>query len=244
MLLNGIQQWREVDRKSTARHPAAVPKRSGPTTRPTPRAPTSKPASARRLGVDERRTQLVELGRRLFTERPYDALSIDEIARAAGISRGLLYHYFPSKRDFYVAVVGDAAQRLLETTKLRPGLAPPEQAVERIDAYLDFVEGNAGPFVTLLRGGVGTDREVAAIVDGTREALVTSVLDTLGVAERPVFRIAMRGWVGLVEAVSLEWIERRRIPRDTVRTLLLGTLRACFESALALDPSASLTLRA
>lgn len=201
--------------------------------------PTERTEGPRRLGVDERRAQLVTLGRRLFTEQPYDALSIDDIARAAGISKGLLYHYFPSKREFYVAVVGDAASQLLDTTKELPGLSPPEQAIRRIDAYLDFVEGNAGAFVTLLRSGVGTDREVAEIVDGTREALVTSVLTSLGVAERPIFRLAVRGWVGLVEAASLEWIERKQVSRGIVHSLLLHTLRASIESAIALDPAAS-----
>jgi AcrR family transcriptional regulator len=196
----------------------------------------------RRLGVDERRAQLITLGRRLFTEQSYDALSIDDIARAAGVSKGLLYHYFPSKRDFYVATVDDAAQQLLHITKHMPGLSPPEQAIKRVDAYLDFVEGNAGAFVTLLRSGVGTDREVAKVVDGTRDALVTSILDTIGASDRVVFRLALRSWVGLVEAASLEWIERREVPRHTVQMLMLQTLRGAIECARMLDPDAVLKI--
>ncbi len=58
-----------------------------------------------RLDVEERRKQLVALGNELFSKRTYDEVSIDELARAAGISKGLLYHYFPTKRDFYIATV-------------------------------------------------------------------------------------------------------------------------------------------
>lgn len=200
--------------------------------------PRAKSEPVRRLGVDERRAQLMDLGRRLFLEHPYDALSIDDIAREAGISKGLLYHYFPSKRHFYVATVEDAAAQLLETTKALPDLTPPEQAVRRIDAYLDFVETHAQAFVTLLRSGVGHDPEVTRVVDGTREAFVTSVLDTIGVADRPIYRLAMRGWVGLVEAASLEWAERKLASRAVVQSLLLHTLRATIESARSLDPDA------
>src|SRR5690242_4164925 len=66
-----------------------------------------------RLDVDERRAQLVALGLAEFGTRTYDDVSIDLIAQAAGISKGLLYHYFPTKRAFYVACVREAAARLL-----------------------------------------------------------------------------------------------------------------------------------
>ena len=67
----------------------------------------------RRLS-DERREELLRAGVELFSARSYDEVSIDEIAGAVGISRGLLYHYFPSKRDFYVAGLRRAADDLLK----------------------------------------------------------------------------------------------------------------------------------
>ncbi len=68
--------------------------------------------SRARLSLDERRQQLLDLGLELFSQRPFEDISVEDIADAAGISRGLLYHYFPSKRDFYVAVVRVAAAEL------------------------------------------------------------------------------------------------------------------------------------
>lgn len=197
----------------------------------------------RRLGVDARRAQLIALGRRLFVEHPYDVLSIDDIAKAAGISKGLLYHYFPSKRDFYVATVKDAAGQLLERTAERSELPPAEQAMHRIQRYLDFVEENAGAFVTLMRSGIGHDPEVARVVDGTRDALVSRILSNIGVGPRPAFRLALRSWVGLCEAASIEWVQSDvRMPRQVLAAFLLETLASCLDGARRIDPDAGFRL--
>src|SRR5689334_8130279 len=127
-----------------------------------------KKAPKARLGLDERRAQLLRLGRDLFSVRSYDDIQIDDIAAAAGISKGLLYHYFGSKRGFYVATVEEAAREILEATQLDPSLPPPEKARRSMEVYLDFVEQHAGAYLALLRGGIGTDPEVARIVDRTR----------------------------------------------------------------------------
>src|SRR5271170_6359642 len=87
-----------------------------------------------RLEVDARRAQLVTLGIDLFAARAYDEVSIDELARAAGVSKGLLYHYFPTKRDFYVATVQEAARQLIERTTGHDDRATPR---ERLRAGLD-----------------------------------------------------------------------------------------------------------
>src|SRR5580693_2928558 len=75
----------------------------------------------RRLSPDDRRAELLALGAAVFGQRPYDEVRIDEIAERAGVSRALMYHYFPDKRAFFAAVVTDEADRLYEATnQLRP----------------------------------------------------------------------------------------------------------------------------
>lgn len=220
-----------------------APLPSKPSSKRAAPAPAAALESPRRLGVDARRAQLIALGRRLFVEHPYDVLSIDDIAKAAGISKGLLYHYFPSKRDFYVATVKDAATQLLVNTAAGPELSPHEQATHRIERYLDFVEENGGAFVSLMRGGVGHDPEVASVVDGTRDALVTRILTDIGVGDRPRFRLVLRGWIGLVESASIEWLQQReRTPREVLIAFLLVTLAHCLESASSMDPGAGYRL--
>src|SRR5581483_10037140 len=178
--------------------------------------------SRTRLATDERRTQLLLLGRRLFHERAYDDLSVDEIAAAAGISKGLLYHYFPSKRRFYVETVRAAAQEMVDRTAPLQGLPAGEKLQRGLDAYLDYVEQNAAAYGKLLRSGIGADPEVAAIVEETRQALMRRILaQELGVARpRPALRLALRGWIGFVEAASLDWIDHRDVDRDAMRATL------------------------
>src|ERR1700679_3746375 len=119
--------------------PPAVRARSRKT-----RAPkvTAVRAPRARLEVDERRAQLVRLGIDLFAARSYDEVSIDELARAAGVSKGLLYHYFPTQRDFYIATVNDAARQLLALTETSPALPPVERLRASLDAYLDYVNAH------------------------------------------------------------------------------------------------------
>ena len=116
---------------------------AGPRRAPAPAPPARyrgiDMATARRarLSTDARREQLVALGVEMFSERPFDEVSIDDIAASAGISKGLLYHYFPSKRDFYVAVVRHSADEMQAVTETDPDLAP----LERLSTGLDKLPG-------------------------------------------------------------------------------------------------------
>jgi AcrR family transcriptional regulator len=189
-------------------------------------------ATARRarLSTDARREQLVALGVEMFSERPFDDVSIDDIAVGAGISKGLLYHYFPSKRDFYVAVVRHSADEMQAITEADPSLPPLDRLADALDRYLDYVATHARGFATVLRAGIGSDPEVAAIVEGVRAAMAQRIVDD--VAEpSPAVRIAVRGWVGFAEAASLEWLERGGVTREELRELLIRALTGALAAA-------------
>lgn len=179
-----------------------------------------------RLGTDERRSRLLALGLRIFNDRAYDEISIDDIAAAAGISKGLLYHYFSSKKEFYVETVRSAAAEMIARTEPPEDLPPEGRLQHALDAYLDYVEKNSKAFLTLMRSGVGVDDEVSAVMEQTRRALVQRILEKgLGQKEPPAkLRLALRAWIGFVEAASLEWLDRRDVDRETVRALLEGSL--------------------
>jgi AcrR family transcriptional regulator len=179
-----------------------------------------------RLDVEERRRRLVALGMELFSERTYDDVSIDELAQAAGISKGLLYHYFPTKRDFYVATVREAAQELLDRTATPKNMEPLDRLRAGLDAYLEYVSKHGKPYQALLRSGVGADAEVAGIVDGTRQAFGARLLEGAPVTERgPLVEIVLRGWVGFVEAATVQWLDhRRKVDRIALRDVLVRVL--------------------
>ena len=185
--------------------------------------------SRQRLQVDERRNQLLDLAITLFGGKSYEDISIDEFAKQGGISKGLLYHYFPSKRALYVAAVERAAEQLLEKTHVE-GRPPPHslEAVARgLDAYLAYVEEHASAYSFLLKSGIGSDAEVAELVEATRRAFAARVGAGLGLKETDAEgRILVRGWVGFVEATSLAWAMEPSIPRERLRDLILGAFAA------------------
>ena len=192
-----------------------------------------------RLDLDARRRQLVGIGLDLFSDRAYDEIAIDDIAAQAGISKGLLYHYFPSKRDFYVEVIREAARDLRERTEPDGTLPPIDRLSESLDAYLRHVEEHARGHATLLRGGIGSDPEVRAIVDENRAVFALRIIDAMveqGAEATPAVRLAVRGWIGFVEAVSLDWVERGEVTRPEVLALLVQTLGWAVTAAAAQRP--------
>jgi AcrR family transcriptional regulator len=160
-------------------------------------------------------------------------VSIDELARAAGISKGLLYHYFPTKRDFYVATVREAARDLLDRTFLPDTLEPLDRLEGGLDAFLDYVSEHGTAYISLLRSGIGADLEVARIVDETREAFRTRLVEGLPVDTRgAAIRLALRGWVGFVEAATIDWLSaKEEVSRESLRAFFVEALFAVVQIA-------------
>ena len=198
-----------------------------------------------RLQLDERRAQLLDIGLELFTELAYEDVSIDDIASAAGVSKGLLYHYFGSKKAFYVACVRVSADRMVESVRPDPDLPLSLKALTGLISYLDFVEARSTVFRQLLLGAGGSvDSEVAMIVSDTRRRLSEQILEGTGIdPARPIFRFAARTYVGAVEAASLAWLENpESIDRRVVVRSMLGALHALMSAAAELDPDAGVVV--
>src|SRR4051812_30299866 len=135
-------------------------------------APPARPRRRIRLDTDQRRAQLLELAKRAFSDRAYDDVSIDDLAKVASISKGLLYHYFPTKRDLYIAGLREISDELVEAIqRVSETLAPVERVRAGVDAYLDHIQRHSRAFVSLMRGGIGSDPEVAAVVESVRTRL-------------------------------------------------------------------------
>lgn len=182
-----------------------------------------------RLETDERRAQLLALAKRAFSSRSYDDVSIDDLAREAKISKGLLYHYFPTKRDLYVAGLTEIADELVAAmTSVPEDLPPIEQVRKSIDAYLGFVSQRAQAFISLMRGGIGSDPQVASVIEGVRKQLFDSFLSGSPFAEILIgnakFETAVKGWIGFCEHVSLDWAANPRMSREDLCELLVQIL--------------------
>ena len=178
-----------------------------------------------RLGVDERRRRLLELGADLFTRHSYGELSMAAIAREAGISKALLYHYFPSKQAYFVATLEQQAAELARLVAVDPSLPPVEQLTRALDAFLGWVEENAEGYGKLLHGAT-TQAEVRDLVDGVRRTTADRILAGLAPdgAPPPALRAAVLGWLWFMDGVLLDWLEHRDLERPQLLGLLLGTL--------------------
>jgi AcrR family transcriptional regulator len=188
-----------------------------------------------RLDNDERRAQLLALARKAFSDRSYDDVSIDDLAREAKISKGLLYHYFPTKRDLYVAGLNEIAEELVLRCTAIPGNLPPIERVRTgLDAYLDHISQHARAYVSLMRGGIGSDPEVSTVVEGVRKRLTDNFLEQTPFAAMLVgdvrFQTAVRGWIGFVEGATIDWCANQRMPREDLRELLTQILFAIMST--------------
>jgi len=189
--------------------------------------------SYRRLDVDERRQQLLERGAELFTSHPYDKLSMSKIAEEAGISKGLLYHYFPSKQAFFEATLSSWAEQLRERTEPDPDLPPVEQLAGSLDGFLSMVEENAVAYRNLMQSA--TVPEIRDLIEEVRRLTAERILDALYAdGAPPKARIAVSGWLWFMDGACLDWIEHRDVEREELRDLLLGVLMGALVAAGAL----------
>src|SRR5204863_6093389 len=167
----------------------------------------------RRLAGDERRGQLLDRAVELFAEHGYDELSMAGFARAAGISKPLLYHYFPSKRKLFEAALGQAAEEHLARVTTDPALGGAEQLAAGLDAYLGWIEANPGAYVKLMRSaGIP---EVRELIDRVREQTSQRILAGLG-DDSPTVRAAVRGWLWSMDGVCLDWVSDGDLSRRDV----------------------------
>ncbi|GHJ61195.1 TetR family transcriptional regulator [Nocardioides sp. OK12] len=192
---------------------------------------TGTPAPRTRLSPEQRRSQLLDLGVRLLATRSVDELSIDLLAEEAGISRGLLYHYFGNKQAFHEAVVRRAADDLISQTAPPVEGDPVHRLLVSVTAYVDYVDANYEGYLSLVRGAASGNETMRAIYDDARRALTDRIFDEDPhgnlVPDTPAARLLLRGWASMVEEVVLRWkVTPDGITRDQLLELVAGSLPA------------------
>jgi len=185
-----------------------------------------------RLDNDERRRRLIELGEDLFTRHAFDEISMAQIAREAGISKALLYHYFPSKLDYFVATLGQGVEELRAAVEPDPEAPPLEALSASVGAYLAWVDAHGDGYRKLLQSA-GSIPEVRVLVEGVRGETAARIIAGLEVDD-PATRTAVHGWLWFMDGACLHWLEHRDLDVDALRDLLLGTLVAALGAAGAI----------
>lgn len=193
-----------------------------------------------RLSPEERREQLLDLGARLMASRTLEDMSIDVLAEEAGISRGLLYHYFGTKKDFHEAVVRRVVERLHEATA---PVDDPDVVVRlsvSVRNYLDFVAANETLYRSFRRAAHGGNERMRAIYEDARAGLIDRIFDVataeelaaFGLADTPAVRMHARSWGAYVEDLVLSWLEDDRgVGRDALLEGVVGSLAGVLGTA-------------
>jgi AcrR family transcriptional regulator len=189
---------------------------------------------SQRFTADDRRKQLIRIGLMMLRTQPIHELSIDAVAGEAGISRGLLFHYFPSKRDYYVAVMSAAGRRLLRVTKPDESLPPDEQLRQMLLSFVAFITRRRAAYISFVRGAGGGDDYVVEVYDETRAAMTTRVLRLLEVNDEAfepasVERMTVHAWLAYVEDHAIEWSGLREADRPTSPDQLVDHALAALE---------------
>lgn len=183
-----------------------------------------------RLERDQRREQILSHARELFSDRPYAAVSTAEIAEAAGVARGLVNHYFGTKRELYLEVVSDLAAPEMPPLPDPTSHESLEDALEGvIDMWLDETESNRETWLAAIgAGGFGRDPEVELIMDRARETVAQWIMRALGVGGSGPGSTELHGMIraftGLAEAASVEWLVHKRLTRAQVRAMLVSAM--------------------
>ncbi|MER5465288.1 TetR/AcrR family transcriptional regulator [Streptomyces sp. NPDC002668] len=209
----------------------------------------------RRMDVEERRQQLIRVALELFSHRSPDDVSIDEIAAAAGISRPLVYHYFPGKQSLYEAALRRAADELAGRFREPPEGPLGARLLRVMGRFFDFVDDHGAGFSALMRGGPAVPAGGAcsrnalsatnAMIDDVRQAAYEQILTHLGIdTPSPRLELVVRSWVSLAESTALIWLDGRRIPRGELELQLVHDFAAlCAVSAAYDEEMADILIR-
>jgi AcrR family transcriptional regulator len=186
-----------------------------------------------------RRARLITAASQLFSERAYDEVTTAEIASRAGVAYGLIAHHFTNKRGLFLATIHAAAEDLRTVQAAPPGGGTPaEQLRNAISRHVSYMDQHAAGFLTLMRGGNGSDPEVRAIIEDLRWEGATRILLALGVngPVRPLLRAAMRGWVGYLDELIIDRIHHHDVPQADLVQLGAAALTATLRTAHGIDP--------
>lgn len=183
----------------------------------------------RRLEPDERREQILECAVRLFGERPYAQVSTADIGREAGVARGLINHYFGSKRGLYLEVV----RRMMRVPTTDRANLPTGSLRERVafnvDWMLDVISARSATWIAILgTEGVGNDPEVEQILAEADEEAAENLVRSVGMRDvQPhgkELRAMVRVYGGMVKAAGREWIKHGTLTREQVQLMLTEQL--------------------
>ncbi|MFF1574749.1 TetR/AcrR family transcriptional regulator [Leifsonia sp. NPDC058292] len=168
-----------------------------------------------------------------LAERPLESLTIEYLSAQAGVSRGLLFHYFGSKNGLRREVVRTARDSMLHASEPLPDLPPLDRLHDTLTRIVRFVRDHRGTFFSLVRGVASGDSEVREVVEQARALQaerVVAVFLELGATDSELLRIALRSWVAFAEEALVESALGTDLPSEEIVAFLERSVRAVASS--------------
>lgn len=190
-----------------------------------------------RMSPDERRQQLLSLGVAALADRPLEAVTVEDLATEAGVSPGLVHHYFGSRQGLHSAIVRTARDAMLHATEPREDLPPRARLRDTLDRFVEFVREHEATFYSLVRGTASGNENVRATVQHARDVLagyLRDVFQEIGVAPGPLLDTALHSWISFAEQALIEAAGDPAIPPAELTVFLE---RSAIGVAEALDPA-------
>ncbi|MDR2279314.1 MAG: TetR/AcrR family transcriptional regulator [Gordonia sp. (in: high G+C Gram-positive bacteria)] len=186
--------------------------------------------SRTRMSPEARRRQFIDLGVQMAREQPLDTVTIEAVADAAGVSKGLLFHYFESKADFHLAVVREQAQEMIDRTAPREDLTDPIEMLQAsVTAYVDYVTDIGQGFIGVIRGSGNSIAGIRDVAESTRQVMSERILThtpALGIERTPAIELAVAGWIAYVEEMLVRWLADPVVDRETLIAMFVTALPA------------------
>jgi AcrR family transcriptional regulator len=181
----------------------------------------------------ERRQQLLQAALEIFAENDYDDVSVDEIAESAGVSHGLIFQYFGTKKELYVATVEPLIEEFRARIAPDRSLPPPERLRTSLRAYAETISAHPRGYRFLMTSGIGF-KEVREKVDAARLSAVGRIAPQMGLdPARPEVRAGIVGWIAYLDAAMLAWLDTGEPEVDVLVELIASALRGTGEAIAA-----------
>jgi AcrR family transcriptional regulator len=183
-------------------------------------------SSRRRLTPEQRRDELMDVGATMFGECAFEDVAMEDVARRANASRALVYHYFPTKPEFFAAIWKRAHDRLLAEVSIDDAPSVRDGVAAALEAHLSFYQAHAPLVIIANRSSIAADPVLRIPIAAGMRSLCDSVLDASGATghARDMASAALAGWIAFIREATVEWLVNKRISRSEVIDLCMAVL--------------------
>lgn len=196
-------------------------------------------ATQRQVQAEATRRRLINAALRAFSTRSFDTVAVDDIADAADVAHGLVFHYFGSKRGLYLEALREVARQLGEVHTVAPGGAPVLRIRAMLARHLHYMSRHRKLALHLFRGGLGTDPEAWQIIDAARAQATGWMAAELGLdPARPALQLMLRAMTGAFDEATVHWLTHgRAVEVERLIDALLEHVAAALRGAARLEPT-------